>query len=154
MYRAVSCILHHVVCDLVVGKMQRVSCGVEKCILQSSEWPESGAEPDIPSCRLCGFATPHVEGFGLLLSWAEEFLCVWVHRAWLCQQVTVCCGTGCPRSCVTVRVGQRWAACLCVSLLGSTRARSGRCPMVQLAVHYFSLALLSVTTGLLRVCVP
>lgn len=76
--------LHYVVCDLVVVKMQGhylVLCGTEKCTLQSSVCLESAAEPDIPSCRLCGFAIPHVEGYGLLLYWADAFLCVLLYGA-------------------------------------------------------------------------
>ena len=56
-------------------------CGTEKCTLQSSGCLGSAAELNIPSCRLCGFAVPHVEGYGLLLYWADVFLRVLLYAA-------------------------------------------------------------------------
>lgn len=77
--------LHYVACDLVVGEMHGhylVPRGTETCTLQSSSGClERAAEPDIPPCRLCGFAIPRVEGYGLLLYWADAFLCVLLHGA-------------------------------------------------------------------------
>lgn len=76
--------LHDVVHDLVVGKMQGDTARyhvVQKNMLFSRGCLGSGAEPDIPSCRLCGFATPCVEEYGLLLYWADVFLCVLLYAA-------------------------------------------------------------------------